>query len=41
MSIKTYEIKTTADYGMELISYIALPESATDESSVPGILVAP
>lgn len=41
MSIKTYEIKTTADYGMELISYIALPEDATDENSVPGILVAP
>lgn len=41
MSIKTYEIKTTADYGMELISYIALPESATNENSVPGILVAP
>lgn len=41
MSIKTYEIKTTADYGMELISYIALPENASDENSVPGILVAP
>lgn len=41
MSIKTYEIKTTADYGMELISYIALPESATNDNSVPGILVAP
>lgn len=41
MSIKTYEIKTTADYGMELISYIVLPESATNENSVPGILVAP
>ena len=41
MSIKTYEIKTTADYGMELISYIALPESATNDNWVPGILVAP
>ncbi|WP_019672133.1 dienelactone hydrolase family protein [Psychrobacter lutiphocae] len=41
MSIKTYEIKTTADYGMELISYVALPETATDEDAVPGILVAP
>lgn len=41
MSIKTYEIKTTADSGMELISYVALPEEATDENSVPGILVAP
>jgi len=41
MSIKTYEIQTTADYGMELISYVALPEEATNENSVPGILVAP
>lgn len=41
MDIKTYELKTTADYGMELISYVALPEDTTDESSVPGILVAP
>ncbi|WP_296402744.1 dienelactone hydrolase family protein [Psychrobacter sp.] len=41
MSIKTYEIKTTADYGMELLSYVALPENASDENAVPGILVAP
>lgn len=40
-NIKTYEIETTADYGMQLLSYIALPENTTDQSNVPGILVAP
>ncbi len=41
MDIKTYELKTTVDYGMELLSYVALPADTTDASAVPGILVAP
>lgn len=41
MSIKTLELVSTTDNGVELISYVALPEKATDDSPVPGILVAP
>ena len=41
MSIKTFElISTTAD-GVQLISYVALPENAADDKPVAGILVAP
>lgn len=41
MSIKTYELSSTTEDGVELLSYVALPESASDQSPVPGILVAP
>lgn len=41
MSIKTYEITSTTSDGMELISYIALPEGADEHNPAPGILVAP
>jgi len=41
MSIKTLELVSTTENGVELNSYVALPEKATDDSPVPGILVAP
>ena len=41
MSIKTYELISTTENGVELISYIALPEDASDNKPVAGILVAP
>ncbi|MBO1530715.1 dienelactone hydrolase family protein [Psychrobacter sp. F1192] len=41
MSIKTYELVSTTENGVELISYVALPEDASDTNPAPGILVAP
>ena len=41
MSIKTFEIISTTENGVQLISYVALPETASDEKPVAGILVAP
>ncbi|MFC6380357.1 dienelactone hydrolase family protein [Psychrobacter glacincola] len=41
MSIKTFELISTTENGVQLISYVALPENATDDNSVAGILVAP
>ncbi len=41
MSIKTFELISTTENGVELISYVALPENASDDTAVPGILVAP
>ena len=41
MSIKTYELPSIADGGIELRSYVALPESASEDNPVAGILVAP
>ena len=41
MSIKTFELISTTEDGVELISYIALPEDADDDNPVAGILVAP
>ncbi len=41
MSIKSFELISTTDNGVELISYVALPENANDDKPVPGILVAP
>ncbi|MGE6481424.1 dienelactone hydrolase family protein [Psychrobacter namhaensis] len=41
MSIKTFELISTTDNDIELISYVALPESASDEKPAPGVLVAP
>ena len=41
MTIKTYELSSTSAEGMELLSYVALPEGANKENPVPGILVAP
>ena len=41
MSIKTFELISTTENGIELISYIALPENASDDNPVAGILVAP
>ena len=41
MSIKTLELISTTENGVKLISYVALPETATNDSPVPGILVAP
>ena len=41
MSIKTYELISTTENGVELISYIALPEDASADNPVAGILVAP
>lgn len=41
MSIKTLELISTTENGVELISYVALPESATDDNPAAGILVAP
>ena len=41
MSIKTFELISTTENGIQLISYVALPENATDANPVAGILVAP
>ncbi|HAR75299.1 MAG TPA: dienelactone hydrolase family protein [Psychrobacter sp.] len=41
MSIKTFELISTTENGVQLISYVALPENATDDNPVAGILVAP
>ena len=41
MTIKTYELSSTSAEGVELLSYVALPASASDEHPVAGILVAP
>ena len=41
MSIKTFELISTTENGIQLISYVALPENATDDNPVAGILVAP
>ena len=41
MSIITLELVSTTENGVELNSYVALPENATDDKPVPGILVAP
>lgn len=41
MNIKTYDLHSTTKEGVELISYVALPESASSENPVTGILVAP
>ncbi|WP_058369577.1 dienelactone hydrolase family protein [Psychrobacter sp. ENNN9_III] len=41
MSIQTYELVSTTDNGVELISYVALPEDASDTNPAPGIMVAP
>lgn len=41
MSIKTFELISTTENNVQLISYVALPENASDDNPVPGILVAP
>lgn len=41
MSIKTFELISTTENGIQLISYVALPENASDDNPVAGILVAP
>ena len=41
MSIKTFELISTTENGIQLISYVALPEAASDDNPVAGILVAP
>ena len=41
MSIKTFELRSTTENGVELISYVALPESASEDNPVAGILIAP
>ena len=41
MSIKTFELISTTENGVQLISYVALPETASNEKPVAGILVAP
>ena len=41
MSIKTFDLISTTDNGVELKSYIALPETASNDNPVTGILVAP
>ncbi len=41
MSIKTFELISTTENGVQLISYVALPENAADDNPVAGILVAP
>ena len=41
MSIKTFELISTTENNVELISYVALPKNAADDKPVPGILVAP
>ena len=41
MSIKTFELISTTESNVQLISYIALPENASDDNPVAGILVAP
>lgn len=41
MSIKTFELISTTENGIELISYVALPENASADNPAAGILVAP
>lgn len=41
MSIKTFELISTTENGVQLISYVALPEDASADKPVAGILVAP
>ncbi|WP_201582138.1 dienelactone hydrolase family protein [Psychrobacter glacincola] len=41
MSIKTFELISTTENGVQLISYVALPENASNDHPVAGILVAP
>ena len=41
MSIKTFDLISTTDNGVQLKSYIALPEHASNDNPVTGILVAP
>lgn len=41
MSIKTFELISTTENGVELISYVALPEGASEDNPVAGIMVAP
>ncbi len=41
MSVKTFELISTTENGVELISYVALPEDASEENPAAGILVAP
>jgi dienelactone hydrolase len=41
MSIKTFELISTTENDIQLISYVALPENASDDNPVAGILVAP
>lgn len=41
MSIKTFELISTTENGVQLISYMAIPESASQDNPVAGILVAP
>ncbi len=41
MSIKTFELISTTENNVELISYVALPENASDTNPTAGILVAP
>lgn len=41
MSIKTFELISTTENGVQLISYVALPEDASADNPVAGILVAP
>lgn len=40
MTIKTFELISTID-NVELISYVALPDNASNDAPVSGILVAP
>ena len=40
MTIKTFELISTID-NVELISYVALPDNASNDTPVSGILVAP
>lgn len=41
MSIKSFELISTTENGVQLISYVALPDNASDDNPVAGILVAP
>ncbi|MBP2279863.1 dienelactone hydrolase [Psychrobacter sp. PL15] len=41
MSIKTFELISTTENGIQLISYVALPENVADNKPVAGVLVAP
>ncbi|GAA0322471.1 dienelactone hydrolase family protein [Psychrobacter aestuarii] len=41
MSIKTFELISTTENGVQLISYVAVPETASEDKPASGILVAP
>lgn len=41
MSIKTFQLSSTTKDGIELLSYVALPETATENNPVAGVIVAP